>query len=97
MLIVQSEDPPINRIRAGNLRNQVRKLKDWCTKDKEGGWLKPSDQEPPMTVEGHAPVKAPLNGEALKNLGIGDRFEKLKVFSGDQWRTTSGRRAPGAS
>lgn len=97
MLIVQSQDPPINRIRAGNLREKVGEFKKWCTQ-KDGDWLKPSNKEPPMTVEeGYAPVKAPLNGEALRNLGIDDRFDKLKVFSGGELRTTSGRRGPGAS
>lgn len=98
MLIVQSQDPPINRIRAGNLRDKVRQFKEWCTHDEDGHWLKPSDKEPPMEEEeGYAPVKAPLNGEALRNLGIDDRFDKLKVFSGGELRTTSGRGAPGAS
>lgn len=97
MLIVQSQDPPIDRIKAGDLLKMVGEFKRLCKGSNKGDWLNPSDEEPAMTFEeGHAAVKAPLNGEALRNLGIDDRFDKLQVFSGGNLRTSSGRPGPGA-
>lgn len=91
MLIVQSEFPPIKRIKASNLRDKMRQFKVWCTEDQNGYWLKPPDKQPFMTDKGvHDPVKAPLNRGASWNLYIGDKFDKLDLFSGSQWRTTSG-------
>jgi hypothetical protein len=106
MLIVESEKSLTKRTRSGKLRDELGQLKKLCEEDDGTKSLKPSTDEPDMTVEeGRDPVKARLNGVALKKLGISvsgealrepgveDRFSKLLVFKGGQCRTA----APGAS
>ncbi|KUI68529.1 hypothetical protein VM1G_04683 [Cytospora mali] len=86
MLIVQSDSPSIKRIKADELQRRVKALVDNCKND-ERYCMDPCPHltENPSYFrirEVCQPVRAHLNKTALDTLGIGDRFEKLPLYSG---------------
>lgn len=83
MLIVQSDEPLVERIKANELREKLKVLRDNCRGSSSYG-MDPcpygagqvSRQQP------YEPVKAKLSRVAMETLGSGERFENLALHSG---------------
>jgi hypothetical protein len=87
MLVVESDDPPIKRIRAPKLLAEVEKLTKKCSD--AGYCLDPCPRETAHTPL--TPVEAPLNDVALGAIRKNHMEERLGEYSG---RTRSANRRP---
>jgi serine/threonine protein kinase len=83
MLIVQSDDPYVRRIRAPQLLDKMAKLRDRCSKD-AAYYTEPCPRE--TRVEVRPPVEAKLNRVMLESIGMSDMFSRLEIHGG-QTRT----------
>lgn len=90
MLILESDEPKIQRIKAEPLLSEVRKLEDACI-DRTYCLTKcprASTQEP------HAPVSAALNKRALDLIGAYKMGARMERFSGQTRTATRRMRTP---
>ncbi len=80
MLLVQSDDPPIHRIRAHELVAEMAKIRDRCHA-KATCCLAPCRQDKARQLHPQVPVEAPLSPESLSYIGK-HSAGKMKAFDG---------------
>lgn len=80
MLILESHKPPVKRISAEKLREEMKLLHDECNKDKDY-CLAPCPRE--TTHRPRRPVEACLNESARKKFDANKDNERLTPFSGE--------------
>ncbi|KAK7743284.1 hypothetical protein SLS53_004369 [Cytospora paraplurivora] len=83
MLIVESDEPPVKRIKGNELRERVRVLKDRCIVSEDYCMEKCTEQARRVSLtrrqENQEPVRAKLNKAAIEALKVGDRLPRLKL------------------
>lgn len=98
MLIVQSDDPPVKRIKANELSKKLKALQDDCKRSSSYCTDPCPDQGDQVSrKELYDPVKAKLNKVAMDTLGSGDRFERLAEHSGRSRNAFPQKGDPGPS
>ncbi|ROW15179.1 hypothetical protein VPNG_03035 [Cytospora leucostoma] len=87
MLIVESDEPPVKRIKGNELRERVKIFKDRCIRSEGYCMERCPDQagkSPLIRRQEHQqPVLAKLNKAAEEALNVGDRFPRLAQYSGN--------------
>lgn len=78
---MQSNDPPITRIKAAGLVLKMAAIRDGCYA-RESSCLVPRRQDTTPALHPYIPVEAPLSEEALKSVGKG-LVLKMAMFRGE--------------